>query len=430
MSSSRRALPKVAALTTIGVLASALIGCTTGGGGDDGDADTISVMSSYEAGSPRGAVFAELVDSFKEETGITVNIEEVNGDDMEQVYEAAALAGEQPDVVLHNLTPSTSDWFQNDLVYDVDPFLDEWGIRDKLQPASIDYWTQNGGVNGFPHSAFNWPIWYNMDMLGKAGVTELPTTVDELIDTAKALRAAGMQPLVIGGAEWPIQNFTTWMAQQYLAPDDAETLFAEGGYCANPDAVKGLDLLTELRDEGVFVDNAAGYTADQMMTAYFSGEAAMLVSGSWGYASAPPDIAAVTQLSGFPVVDGGEYDLPTAYNGYNGGIYISKSAEPRLDAVEQFVTYLFEQENLQKFVTEAGDILAVTSEALGDVAADDFPLVGVGNTLDETKVDFMVLPDGFWPAGYDGAAVGAEMLGSSSSGAEYCQKLDELYANL
>ncbi len=425
MSASRRSLLIGAALASTALIA--LAGCT-GGGGSGGDDKTITVMSSYEAGSPRGTSFETMVAAFKEETGIDVQVEVVNGEDMETVYEAAALAGEQPDMVFHNLTPSTSDWFQNDLVYDVGPFLDEWGIGDKLQPASIEYWTQNGGVNGFPHSAFNWPLWYNMEMLGEAGITEVPQSVDDLIAAAQALRENGMQPLVIGGAEWPIQNFTTWMAQQYLTPDEAKDIFANGGYCESPNAIKGLDVLVELRDNGVFVDNVAGYTADQMMTAYFNGDAAMVVSGSWGYASAPTEIAEVTELGGFPAVDGGQYDLPTAYNGYNGGVYISKSAEPKLDSIQQFIQYMYEPVNSQLFVG-GGDILALTSEAIGD-ATSDLPLVTKGNQLDETKVSFMVLPDGFWPAGYDGAAVGAEFLGGTESAEEYCQKLDQLYADL
>ncbi|MGK9221164.1 MULTISPECIES: ABC transporter substrate-binding protein [unclassified Microbacterium] len=387
-------------------------------------------MSSSEAGSSNAAVLDEIIAAFTEESGIDVTVDRVVYDDIDKVYEAAALAGEQPDIVLHNLTPFNSDWFQNDLVYDVEPFLDEWDLRDKFQPDAIEYWTQNGGMNGFPFSAFNWPIWYNTDLLAKAGVTDIPTTVDELIAASDALREAGIQPLVLGGAEWPVQNFTTWMAQQYLSPEEAEDIFANGGYCENPDAVKGLDLFAQLRDAGVFVDNVAGYTADQMTTAYYNGDAAMMVSGSWGYAGAPAEIAEVTQLAGFPTVEGGEYDLPTAYNGYNSGLYISKSAASKLESIEVFVKFYYETANLQKWVTDAGAILAETPEAIGDVESADFPLVAQGNALDETKVDYMVLPDGFWPAGYDGAAIGAEFLGSSQTGADYCQKIDGLYANL
>ena len=108
---------------------------------------------------------------------------------------------------------------------------------------------------------------------------------------------------------------------------------------ANADAVKGLDLFAKLRDAGVFIDNVQGYTADQMNSAYFDGKAAMMPGGSWNYTASalPPAIAASTTLGGFPAVPGGAYKKPTAYNGYEAGIFVTPNGEKKLDGIEKFM---------------------------------------------------------------------------------------------
>jgi len=84
--------------------------------------------------------------------------------------------------------------------------------------AAIEHWTQDDdGVAGFPYIGFNWPICYNTDQLEKAGVTEIPSSVDDLLAVAEELRAIGSQPMALGGAEWPVTNFVAWMVEQYAS---------------------------------------------------------------------------------------------------------------------------------------------------------------------------------------------------------------------
>jgi multiple sugar transport system substrate-binding protein len=420
-----------AGLAAAALAAGVLAGCTADGGGG-GDVKSISVTSNFTTGEANGDYFAKIAQEFEDETGIHVDIQEVPNDDIADTFEAASLAGEETDIVILNLTPDSSDWFPNGLTVDVDKYLDDWGIRDKLQQSAIDYWTQNGGVNGFPYQGFNWPVWYNMDLFHQAGIQDIPATFDELVDDAQKLRAAGIQPFDMGGASWPVQNFITWMGQQYLSPDEAQQIFAKGGWCASDAAVKGLDLFAQMRDDGVFQDDAEGYDDTQQNTLYFSGKAAMAPLGSWNYASGDlsDELANATELAGFPTVDGGTYDKPTAFQGHGTGLWVTKKGAEHESAVKQFIQYMYSQPVLAGWVTEANQILSVTPEAIGD-AEPDAPLVLKGADITEDTVDFMVLPDGYLPAGLDMSPAGSEFLGNDGeTGAQFCQTLDDLYANL
>ena len=209
------------------------------------EAQTLTILSSFTTGNATGDHLNKIVEGLhRADRHRRSTSRRPTPTTSRTAYEASKLADEERDLVILNLTPSTSDWLPQGQVVDVKKYLDEWGITDKLVPEALQFWTQgDDGVAGFPYTGFNWPIWYNTDLLKQAGVTAVPTTVDELIAAAAKLRAAKIQPMVLGGAEWPVQNFITWMVQQYVKPDEAQQIFTKGGYCASPGAVQGLDLL-------------------------------------------------------------------------------------------------------------------------------------------------------------------------------------------
>jgi multiple sugar transport system substrate-binding protein len=423
-----RRLRHVTAFVLTSVLAAgSLAACS--GDDDKGDASTLTILSSFITGNATGDQLKKLNTKFTEQTDIKIDVEEANTNDIGNVYEASKLANKERDLVILNFTPTTSDWLPQGQVVDVKKYMDQWGITEKVVPEALKFWTQDKGIAGFPYTGFNWPIWYNTDLLKKAGVNEVPQTVDDLIAASTKLRAAGIGPMVLGGAEWPVQNWVTWMVQQYTPADEAQKLFEKGGYCASPSAVKGLDLFGKIRDAGVFIDNVQGYTADQMTNAYFQGKAAMMPSGSWAYTNAAitPDLANATQLGGFPVSGDGTYKKPTAFQGHSNGFFLSPNGEKKIKSVEKYIKFMYQQDNLQSWVADASQIMSVKADILGDVKSTQ-PLVVKGNGVTTEKVDFMLLPDSYMPSGMDYQPVATKFIGTKGmKGSDFCKDLDKLY---
>ena len=387
------------------------------------------VLSSWASGQPTGDQFKKNAADFEAATGIHIEIEEVNNDDVDKVFEASSLAGEQKDIVILNLTPSSADWLPDGLVVDVSQYRPIGASMPKLLPDA----SPTGAPTASRTRASTGRSGTTPSMLAAGRASRRsPRTVDDLIAAAGALRTANLGPLVVGGAEWPVQNLTTWIGQQYLTPDEAKDIFANGGWCANPNAVKGLDLFGQLRDAGVFVDNVAGYTGDQMTNAYFNGDAAIMPSGSWAYTGASGENAKaglddVTELSGFPVVDGGTYAKPTAFQGFNTGFFLSTKGAEKLDLVQQFFQYMYSDDVLKGWVADANQILAVEPSTVAG-AVSTAPLVVEGAALADS-VDWLVLPDGYFPAGMDYQPAATEFIGTQGmTGAQFCQTLDALYA--
>jgi multiple sugar transport system substrate-binding protein len=289
----------------------------------------------------------------------------------------------------------------------------------------VSAWTNSDGqVSGFPYSSFVWPIWYNQALFDQAGV-DIPTTYDDLVTASAALRAAGIQPFAIAGGDWPGNNFLTWIAQQYLDAEGSAALAANGDFCS-PDALKGLELLSEMTRNGVFIDDAAGYTADTMTSAYFNGDAAMMPSGSWAISGAPDDIIENTVLGGFPVPDGGAYDKPTMFFGDTStGIWISRNGQENLDAARKFVEFMYQPETVNAFIDGADMIPSAVVSSDSPVPAN--PLLAKAVTLRDAN-DGIVLWDTLTPVGVDSQAVANSIYGGTPA-SEACASLETIWAD-
>lgn len=378
----------IAAASTAAVLLAACGGsgggtegaAPTGGaaseGGDQLEVDDFSVMSRWATGTPEYTQLQSAISSFTDQTGVDVGVTD-GGEDIDVTFETAVAAGQSPDVVVVNLFDKSLGWLDAGVTVPVDDYLTDWGLADKLDDEAVQQWrvdqTEDGQLQGFPYSGFAWPIWYNTALLEAAGVTEVPETTDDLIAAAQALKAAGTPPMIVGGNDWSGQKLFYQIIQTYLAPEQAQQVFSEGGYCASPETVQGIELFTELRDAGLFVDNVAGFTADDMNNTYFSQGAAMMPAGSWAFTPAVEadsetggGVVENTELAGFPLpADGAAFDDPTIYKAFTGvGFMVTpKGAEDdRIAATKAFIETFMTPEVVGGFVDNANIVTPVAGD--------------------------------------------------------------------
>jgi multiple sugar transport system substrate-binding protein len=444
MTWTTRGLRGIALVAALGLLAA----CSGGGGegepssggtsqGGDGGvepASTITLTSGFASnGGGQPQWLEETIASFKEKTGITVEVEEVPWADIVHVIESAAVAGDTTDLYTQNFVSEFWPYYDEGVLADTGQFLKDWGISDLLEPDALDQWTTpDGVVGGIPYLSFYWPMWWNTDLLEQAGIDAPPVTTDELIEDAAKLRAAGIQPVAIDGNDWGGVGFTWLMSQLYTGHDVEADLMANGGFADNPDAVKGFDLVGQLRDAGVFIDNAAGYSNAETVTAFIEGKAAAGFFGSWAYdqvVDAGMDPAKIA-LTGFPLPEGSAYDKPVALRGGNNGFFMSQKAadDPaKVEAIKLFVQHLFSPEVLQAWVGTYSQFSPATQEAVGGAKSDKALNNYTSNEL-PNLVDFAALHDLYVKSGVFPIPEVAWFLGTpGATGQEMAEKYDALY---
>lgn len=280
-------------------------------------------------------------------------------------YETAKLANQEPDVVLASLFAKSVAWLANGATVDVTPYVDSWGLKSIIDPAALAQWTTSDGkVQAFPYEGFTWPVWYNMSILQKAGISEIPKTTDELIADAAKIRAAGFQPLATGGKDWSGTKLFAEVVDTYLNDAETAALYTKGNW-DDPKVKAGVDEFVRLRDAKVFSDSTAGFTVDNMDTSFFGGKAAMMDDGSWSYDATPATLLPSVTLGGFPLPAGAARPTPVVYTGYSSdSFWISPNGAQKLAAVQAFITYFYTPKVAGNFVAKGEMVLPLALNTL------------------------------------------------------------------
>ncbi|GAA0465536.1 ABC transporter substrate-binding protein [Streptomyces olivaceiscleroticus] len=383
-----------------GAVATALATACTGCGGplDPGtdDPHTLVVHSRFAPGTYGADTYASVVAQFERENP-DVHIKNLyNGDDIFNSFETARLADKEADVLLINLYDKAYSWTELGATPPVNRYLKEWGLKDRVESRALKAWTDDKGrVRAFPWTGFTWPVLVNSKLLHRAGVEKPPRTMPELRAALKALRAANIPAMTIGGNDWSGQKFLMQVAQGYMEPAVAKRVFSEGGYCAEPQARKGLRLFAQLRDAGLFVKGAQGLNADQMNADYLEERAAMMPAISSTIAAVPAPLARHTEIAGFPVPSDGTYDKPTVYNGATStGIWLTPNGTEKPDLTEKFVKFLYRKDVVQKFIDKSGYVMTMRGQrpSKGRPLVSESSRVTHGDTVSEA-----VMPDDYVP---------------------------------
>ncbi len=243
-----------------------------------------------------------------------------------------AVSGNLPDITMQGLNRQAI-LVEKSIAKSLEPFITKEADfeKDGYHKAMLDLGTFGDDVYGLPFSV-SLPVgYYNMDMMKKAGITQLPSTWEEVISACAKLRDAGIQNPVFWG--WNITG--NWFMQALLWSQD--TPIIENG-ALNIDNEQGLVALNTMKDifRGCEMRNLKWKEA---LASFSAGEIGMMF---WSTSA----LGAVERAKGdfelktneFPGIGGKPMGLPA---GGNAAMLVSQSEDPeRLEAAWTFLKYI------------------------------------------------------------------------------------------
>jgi multiple sugar transport system substrate-binding protein/raffinose/stachyose/melibiose transport system substrate-binding protein len=387
-------------------------GGDSGSGGEDGGDVTMTFWHNSTTGDGK-AYWEDTVAAFEEANpGVTINIQSIQNEDMDGKLQTALNSGDAPDIFMARGGGKLADVVEAGQAMDLSDALTQ-ETRDALGEASLSAFTVDGGVYGVPTAVLPGGIYYSKDLFEQAGITETPTTVDELSDAVDQLKAAGIQPIALGAKDaWPAAHWYYFFALRECSQDTMAQAAKEMSFDDECWTKAGEDLQdfagTEPFNEGYLTTTAqqgAGSSAGMIA----NHQAAMELMGAWDpgvIASLTPDQQPLADLGWFPfpAVDGGDGDATAMMGGVDGfTCYVDAPA-----ACADFLNFIAEKENqegyAEAFVTLPASKDAqsvVTDPALQDVLAayNDAAYVSVwldtlfgqnvGNALNTSVVEML-----------------------------------------
>ena len=189
-------------------------------------------------------------------------------------------------------------------------------FKDTFYPAGSQNFMFEGKLYGLPNDVGPIIFWYNKDLCAKAGVD--PTKIkywDDFLDAVKKCKAAGVTPIMVGGAdEWPLHFYPVFFMMRILGKDGMAAAYkGENGGFAGPDVVKAWTMYKELCDLDPFQKGFEAAKYPDAAGGFHDGKAAFHLMGNWDLDEGRSDSATKKGLSDeqlgwifFPEVKGGK----------------------------------------------------------------------------------------------------------------------------
>jgi N,N'-diacetylchitobiose transport system substrate-binding protein len=308
-----------------------------------------------------------LKKTFEEQNpGSTLTIEQQEWDGLvEKLTTALSSESETPDVVEIGNTQAPT-FTSAGAFSDLTGQLDSLGGDDLLQ-GFVDGATVDGKTYAVPYYAGSKYIFYRTDLFEKAGL-EVPTTMDEFVDTAVKLKEANPQPANFSGFWFPGQDWRNgaafiWDAGGNLATDDGGEW---SGALESDGSIAGLERAQQLFEQASGAPKD-GNEADPW-TPFCAGETGMMSTPGWvmGLLNDPktgcPDLAKKVGVFALPGSDG--QPAPVLL----GGSDIAIAAKSQNQELAEKAVALMLSDDYQSILAKNGLTPAKTSLAslLGD----------------------------------------------------------------
>lgn len=234
--------------------------------------------------------FEDFLARYEEETGNKIDIQYYPAVEYNTIINTQMQGDSGPDIFRTDGIKLTEVLWPHEWFYD---FSDcDWVSRLTENAKENIEWS-NGMIPEAPtQSLGSYGLGYNMDVLQASGVTELPTTFDELMTACEKVKEAGYIPFSLQLAsdhEWGATMLfkNNWMALWYLLGDDGVVALQEG---ISTNQIKfedvaefkqSLEQLEQLRDAGYMNEDYLATTMEITCQRLGSGECAFAVSGDW-----------------------------------------------------------------------------------------------------------------------------------------------------
>lgn len=313
------------------------------------------------------AHFDELVAPFSEDSGISVKTVAIPWDAIDQKFTTAVASGNGPDIIQIGVSKLRTFADSGALLTLDDSTLkgyDNLASDNFIDGISGDATAVGGNVVSVPWVSDTRVLYYRTDILAEQGITEAPTTWDDLRADAKTLAARGDGQYGYYIPQWDssLPVIMTWDQGGDIVDGDGVIDFDTDEFRA------AVDLYT-----GLYSDGSVPTNADFDQTQGFtSGTAPMLLSGPYlanAIKDAAPELDGKWAVAPVPSAK----DNTSLLAGSNLGVWGSTKNE---EGALKLLDYLSDpQTQLEWYKLDSQ--LPTVKEALADSALVDDPLVSV-----------------------------------------------------
>jgi len=361
----RRTTSKTLAISVsaAALLAATLTACGSGGSTDEGV--TLTYWRLAETNEATGAAFEQIVADFEaDHPDIQIQVEERSTDGHKEALRTALGTSGAPDIYWSWAGPGIGGEFVNNGgSLDLTEYYEEYDWESRFNDVSMASITQYGGYHGIPSGFSGAGIYYNKDLFAQAGIAEPPTTYEELVAAADKLSAAGIDAIEFGGTvNWHLMRLLDNILETQCGSEVFDALVRNEASWGSETCVDDSFAEFATWTQEYLIPDWASLDDAQANQLLFSGQAAMVIEGSW--------FPQVIQNNDADPDAFGVFPFPTGTNrlyGDTSNNYVSPTTE-HPDEAAMFLDHLTSTES-QTALTEASGARSVNVDVVSDGAS-------------------------------------------------------------
>lgn len=226
----------------------------------------------------------ELITKFNESNEDNIQVElTVMSENYTQSVDIAFSSNQAPDL-LRLKSANTSAFYKKDYLQPIDSFMDD-GMKEKFSSVIIDDVNRfDGQLYSLPNTGLTLRLVYNKDLFDKAGIANPPTSLQEMVDSAKKITEAGKSEGIYGFAlnfknpkqafDRSVREILSLSGYQGLGYDLKTAQFDFAPYA------QVIEYFKQMHEEGSILPGAESLDIDPLRAQFAAGNIGMYLSFS------------------------------------------------------------------------------------------------------------------------------------------------------
>ena len=347
---------------------------TSGGNEEEGQPKSLKWLIEQPEDAAALKALKDHIGDFQKESGITVNVTSMPTETIRTVLQTQLRSGEGPDVFNWGSGPGFGGALaEAGLLYDLSEAYEQhdWPVYDFAKERV----TFDGKIYGIPGEMETIGLFYNKAVFSDLGL-EAPQTLDDLTAVLEQIRESGLVPMALSDKEgWQGGHYLSMSLSSAVGPEGMEALLNGEQSWDSPEVVAALEVWKDFNDSQFLPRSPTSVDYDTATAQFFSGDAAMIPTGSWLVGEIDDNADFEVGYIPFPAPDG-----PGIFTGGLGSGPFVSAGTSKVDAAIEFLDFLASPEHGQWTVenlhtippmpieTEGLDVSPLFAQVLEDTA--------------------------------------------------------------
>lgn len=257
--------------------------------------------------------------------------------DFKKVLSIGLAASKLPDLVLID-NPDHAAYAAMGLFADITDKIKDWPDKEQYFEGPWKSCTLDGKVYGIPFGSNDLALYYNEDMLNKAGVKP-PQTWDELRAAAKKLTGNGVTGL---GVSAPKTEEGTFQFMPWILSAGGDLTKID-----SPEGIKSFTMISDLVKDGSMSKEVMNWVQSDVLKQFMAGKIAMMFNGPWQVPTLQKD---APDLKWNVTLIPKDKQYASVLGGENWGVVNGKN----VDATVKFLKYVTQVDVLKGYIGKFG----------------------------------------------------------------------------